>query len=70
MGSRGGGNGKKTAEDVRFNVKIGLWDSEVDRHRYQDSIEGGSEGGKKAGASNDMRQTFGTKGAEGTGAKI
>ena len=70
MGGRGGGIGEKTAKDVRFIVKVELWNREVDRLRGQNSIEGDHKGSKKAGAGNDMRQTFRTMGAEWARAKI
>ena len=70
MGSRGGGNGEKTAKDVRFNVKVRLGDREVDRLRDQNSIKGNPKRSKKARAGNDMRQTLGTLGAEWARAKI
>ena len=65
MCSRGGGTGEKTAKDVRFNAEVRLRDIEVDRLRDQDTIEGNSEGSKKARAGDNMWQTLGAKGAEG-----
>jgi len=65
MSSRGGGTGEKTAKDVRFNDEVRLRDIEVDRLRDQDSIEGDSEGSKKAMAGHNMWQIFGAKRAEG-----
>ena len=70
MGGRSGGEGEKTAKDVRLIIKVKLRNREVDRLRDQDTIEGNSKGSKKAGAGNYVRQTFRAMGAEGAGAKI